>query len=67
MSSDKRERTVSYRRAQWYNKDPATISLEWCIRQACAKLKTADERSLVRGDGQYVSIAAFREEAKKGV
>ena len=67
MSGDKRERTVSYRRANWLNKDPDTISLEWCVRSACANLKTVDERSIMRGDGQFVSIAAEREETKKGV
>jgi hypothetical protein len=67
MAADKRERTLTYRRALWLNDDPATISLESCVRQACEKLKTVGERTIIHGEGQYVSIASEQRDAKKGV
>jgi hypothetical protein len=43
--ADKKEKTVSYRRAIWVD-SVSGIDLEWCIREAHAKLKTVDERTI---------------------
>lgn len=43
--AERREKTVSYRRAVWVE-DVKGIDLEWCIRDAHAKLKTVDERTI---------------------
>lgn len=45
---DKREKTVSYRRAAWVD-GVSGIDLEWCIREAHAKLKTVDDRTIGYG------------------
>ena len=42
---DKREKTVSYRQAVWVE-HVRGIDLEWCIREAHAKLKTLEERTI---------------------
>lgn len=46
--ADKREKTVSYRRAVWLD-TVSGIDLEWCIREAHAQLKTVDERTIGYG------------------
>jgi hypothetical protein len=43
--ADKKEKTVSYRRAVWVD-GVSGIDLEWCIREAHANLKTVDERTI---------------------
>ncbi len=53
--ADKKEKTVSYRRAQWIN-DAAALDLEKCLRDALKKLPTVAQRSIVQGD-QYARIA----------
>jgi hypothetical protein len=64
--ADKRQKTVSYRRAQWVNEDPASINLAMCIRDAAAKLTTFADRTVARGGGQLVSLAAIDTDASKG-
>jgi hypothetical protein len=50
----KREKTISYRRAEWL--DPNWPDLETNLRTALKKLKTVSERSLVQGD-QFARMA----------
>ncbi|HEX4157337.1 MAG TPA: hypothetical protein VHY79_02605 [Rhizomicrobium sp.] len=52
--AEKREKTVSYRRAEWL--DPNWPDLETHLRNALKKLKTVSERSLVQGD-QFAKVA----------
>jgi len=60
MADNTRERTVIYRRAEWANDNPASISLEMCIRQACAKLQSTQDRSIKLGD-VLTSLASVRQ------
>lgn len=57
---NKREKTVSYRRAEWLNDDPTSLNLGMCLKQATDKLKTVDERVIVRPNGQYVRLASLK-------
>ncbi len=59
-----KDRTISYRRATWFNTDPTSISLEWCIRQATTKLKDVSQRTIARDNGQEISMAKLK--APKG-
>jgi hypothetical protein len=55
-----REKTVSYRRAEWLNDDPSSINLAMCLKQAAEKLTTVDERTIVRANGQYVRVVSMK-------
>ena len=46
--AEKKEKTVSYRRALWVD-GVRGIDLEWCIREAHAKLKTVDNLTIGYG------------------
>jgi hypothetical protein len=56
----KREKTVSYRRAEWLNDEPSSVNLGMCIKQAADKLKTVDERTIVRANGQHVRLVSLK-------
>lgn len=64
---EQRERTVSYRRAEWFNKEPTSTTLERCVRDALDRLKTTTDRAIRRGDGQIISIMATKLPDKKGL
>lgn len=53
--ADKREKTVSYRRAEWLA-DVSGITLKSCLRDALATLKTIEARRITRG-GQFTQVA----------
>jgi hypothetical protein len=55
--ADKREKTISYRRAEWLTNVPRGTTLESCLRDAHAKLKTVDERTIIRDNGQRIKSA----------
>jgi hypothetical protein len=65
--SDTKERTVSYRRAEWLVDEPGSINLASCVKQCCQRLKTVDERSFVRSSGQVVKLLSMKEESAGGV
>jgi hypothetical protein len=44
-----RQKTVGYRRAEWFGAGATAPPLEKCLRQALAQLKTVDERTIIRG------------------
>jgi hypothetical protein len=62
--ASKREKTVSYRRAEWVNDDPSSLNLGMCLKQAADKLKSVDERTIVRASGQHVRLVSMK--ASKG-
>jgi hypothetical protein len=63
--ANKREKTVSYRRAEWLA-DASGLTLEKCIRDACATLKAVQGRTISRG-GQDTSIAKAEDQTKGGL
>ena len=56
--ANKREKTLSYRRAEWLTDIPKATTLESCLRDAHNKLKTVDERTIIRDNGQCVRSVA---------
>jgi hypothetical protein len=58
--ANKREKTVSYRRAEWLNDDPTSLNLGMCLKQAADKLKSVDERTIVRANGQHVRLVSMK-------
>jgi hypothetical protein len=58
--TDKREKTVSYRRAEWLTDDPKSMSLSGFIKQASDKLTTVDERTITRDSGQEIKLASLK-------
>ncbi|MEA2951169.1 MAG: hypothetical protein QOJ96_689 [Alphaproteobacteria bacterium] len=56
----KREKTISYRRAEWLNDDPSSINLGMCLKQAADKLKSVAERTIVRANGQQVKLVGMK-------
>jgi hypothetical protein len=65
--ADKRDKSISYRRAQWLVDDPASINLASCIKQAAVKLMTVAERTVPRGDGRFVRLAMLKSDSKGGL
>lgn len=61
-----RDKTVSYRRAVWFNDNPASINLAMCVRDAAAKLTTVADRTIPRAGGQYVSLASIKTDGDGG-
>ncbi len=59
----KREKTISYRRAEWFVDG---LTLEKCVRSANKILKTVDSRSVYHGD-QFVKIAKTKDLTNGGV
>jgi hypothetical protein len=64
--TEKREKTVSYRRAQWLVDNPASINLAMCVKQAAQKLRTNAERTLARSNGQLIRLAAVETDDEDG-
>ena len=60
---DKREKTISYRRAHWF---VPNMTLEKCIRAANKTLKTVGNRSVFHGD-QIVKIAKVKDVTSGGL
>src|ERR1043166_3575389 len=60
---EKREKTLSYRRALWVS-DVSGIDLEWCIRESHLKLKTIDDRTI--GYGGTLTISAKQKNVPSG-
>jgi hypothetical protein len=60
----KREKTVSYRRAEWLA-EAAGLTLEKCVRDANNALKTVRDRTIGRG-GQDTCIAKAEDQKKGG-
>ncbi|MFZ1961244.1 MAG: hypothetical protein WAU63_08370, partial [Methylovirgula sp.] len=53
--ADQREKTLSYRRAEWLTDDlPETATLESYLRSAHNTLKTVAERTIIRDSGQCI-------------
>jgi len=61
----KREKTVSYRRAEWLA-DAAGLTLEKCVRDAIDVLKTVRNRTIKRG-GQDTCIAKAEDQKGGGL
>jgi hypothetical protein len=61
-----REKTVGYRRAEWFDQGTAAPPLEKCLRQALGQLKTIDERTIVRG-GSNVKVAKQQDAYRGGL
>lgn len=58
--ADTKERTVSYRRADWLNIEPASINLGSCVKQAVTRLKSVDERTISRPGGRLMRLASAK-------
>jgi hypothetical protein len=52
--AQKREKSLSYRRAEWLTDIPKGTTLESCLRAAHNVLKTVPERTIIRDSGQHV-------------
>ncbi len=52
--AQKREKTLSYRRAEWLAGIPKGTTLESCLKAAHSILKTVEERTIIRDGGQHV-------------
>jgi hypothetical protein len=63
--ADKREKTISYRRALWFNEHPDKINLAMCVSHATEKLHGIAGRTIQRGD-QELKLAALKTDAHKG-
>jgi hypothetical protein len=63
--AEKREKTVSYRRAVWV-KGAHSINLEMCITEALNKCTSLSDRTVARGNGQLVRLAAAPEDGEGG-
>lgn len=61
----KREKTVSYRRAEWLG-DTTGLTLERCIRDALKVLKTVDDRTILYG-GQLTALAKHKDNTAGGL
>jgi hypothetical protein len=57
--ADTKERTISYRRADWLIDNPDSISLSSMLKQAAGKLKSVEDRSLYR-HGQVMRLVNLR-------
>lgn len=64
--SRKRQKTISYHRAEYYNTSPESIRLSSCIRDAVEKSPTIAHRTISRGDGQYIKLASIRSDEDGG-
>ena len=62
----KKEKTVSYRRAEWLNDNPGGLTLEGCLREALKKLKTVSDRTIISG-GQLTSVAKTKDGSSGGL
>jgi hypothetical protein len=51
-----REKTINYRRAEWFGQGITAPPLENCLRQCLSQLKTIEERTIFRG-GQNAKVA----------
>lgn len=63
---EKRDKTLSYRRAEWFNADPSSISLGRCLKEALAKLKDIDERTVVRDSSQHMKLLKSKADKQGG-
>ena len=52
--AEKREKTLSYRRAEWLATVPDGTTLESCLRTAHNTLKTVEDRTIIRDSGQCI-------------
>lgn len=64
--AEQRDKTVSYRRAEWLVAHPASINLSSCIRDAAKKRTTIPERTIARGGGQFIRLASILNDAEGG-
>lgn len=55
--AEKREKTLSYRRAEWLDGVPIGTTLEGFLKEAHNVLRTVDERTIVRDSGQCIRSA----------
>ena len=63
--ASKREKSVSYRRAEWFA-EASGLTLEKCIRDANKALTTVEARTINRG-GQHTSIAKAQDASSGGL
>jgi|SRR5579859_603426 len=63
--ADKREKVISYRRANWFNDHPETINLGLCISLTASKLPAVKDRTVSRDD-QELKLAALQIDPDKG-
>ena len=61
-----REKTVGYRRAEWFGDGTTAPPLERCLRQALNQLKTIDERTIIRG-GSHAKVAKQQDAPRGGL
>jgi hypothetical protein len=50
-----REKTLSYRRAEWLADVPKGTTLESCLKAAHHVLKTVQDKTIIRDNGQQIS------------
>ncbi len=58
--ADSKERTVSYRRAVWVIDEPESINLGSMVKQALARLRTVEDRTIERANGQLTKLLKVR-------
>ncbi len=55
--ADKRDKTITYRRAEWLAPPPRGGTLEACLKAAHSSLKTVADRTIIRDSGQCIRSA----------
>lgn len=61
-----RQKTLNYRRAEWFGEGTTAPPLEKCLRQALGSLKTIDERTIFRG-GRNAKVAKQQDVSNGGL
>ncbi|MBS0294734.1 MAG: hypothetical protein JSR45_00390 [Proteobacteria bacterium] len=62
---EKREKTVSYRKAEWFIPNPASIHLAMCVKDAAATCSTVSDREIPR-DSQSLRLASIKDDTEGG-
>ncbi|MGQ0589442.1 MAG: hypothetical protein ACT4N8_07915 [Sphingosinicella sp.] len=52
--ADKKEKIISFRRAEWLIDNPTSATLSGLLKQAIDKLQTAADRTVSRGDQEMI-------------
>jgi hypothetical protein len=65
--ADKREKTLSYRRAEWLEEPPGSLTLEQLLKSAHRKLKSVAERTILRDTGQCIRSVKKKEPQTGGI
>jgi hypothetical protein len=57
---DIKDKTISYRKAEWFIDHCGALNLGQCVKQACDRLTTVEDRSLYRSNRQKIKLASYQ-------